>query len=137
MAELVDRGTDPIVIQKAQNTILYLNANYDSSFSKELPYLRNLRTTHFLRFVVEQLIKHKNRVKEIKFNIETYMRPITAEDLQIDEKICQGLINTDLEYLSYKAPFSTSTRAQLYPTLKISYADFVKIKNKMREVLEI
>ncbi|EHA1079635.1 hypothetical protein I8Y06_000411 [Photobacterium damselae] len=134
-AELASQGTNPIVIMKAQNTVHYLNGNYKSDYGKELCYLRSNKTSGFLRFCSKSLVEHRNRLRQIKLTIETYQIPEDPKLLEMDQNICQSLINADSEYLSDKAPFSTSTRVQLFPTLKITYAELVRIKNHMKQIL--
>ncbi|ABX50070.1 hypothetical protein Sbal195_2904 [Shewanella baltica OS195] len=134
-AERVIIGENPIAITKAINTIHYLNGNYQSDYGKELCYLRSNKSSGFLRFCNESLVEHRNRLREIKVTIDTYQPPEDPVLLEIDQNICQRLINADNEYLSDKAPFSTSTRVQLFPTLKITYDQLVRIKNHMKQIL--
>ncbi|AHJ01824.1 hypothetical protein [Vibrio parahaemolyticus] len=134
-AERVDIGQNPIVITKAINTIHYLNGDYPSAYGKELCYLRSNKSSSFLRFCNETLVEHRGRLREIKLTISTYQLPEDSALLEIDQSICQSLINADNEYLSEKAPFSTSTRVQLFPTLRITYAELIRIKNHMKQTL--
>lgn len=129
-------GTDPILLQKANNTILYLNGFYDSDYGKELKYLRENKSSQFLRFCCSSnLIYMKNRISQLRFELAAYVPPIDKDDLEIDQRICQLLINADEEYLSDSASFSSSTRVHLFPILGITYANLVLIKKIMKNSL--
>lgn len=131
-------GTDATVLQKAQNTILYLNGEFNSAYGKELKFLRSRRSVSFLRFCLDSNLNAlKPRVLEIKDDLQNYTAPTASNLLNIDQRLCQLLIICDDEYLSDQAAFSTSVRVHLYPTLNLSYSDLLKIKNKMRTELGI
>ena len=136
-AELVPDGSEACVITKAEQTIKYLNGEVDSNYSKALPYSRSRSANYFLRFASEILIPNKARLREIKLNIDTYQAPVTGTDLEVDQHICQHLINADNEYLSDSAFFSRCTKAQLFPALKINYQQMTVIKETMRRALNL
>lgn len=130
-------GIEPAVRFKAQNTVFYLNGGYDSEYGKGLCYLRSSKALNFTRFCVEKLIEHRARLKEIKVGVDSYVAPEDGGQLEIDQNICQSLINADSEYLCDMAPFSTATRVHIFYTLKITYTQLIQIKNKMKQTLEL
>lgn len=136
-ANLVDRGQDPLIIEKATNTIRYLNGEYASVYGRGLLYSRENRTNTFLRYCIANLVKHKTRISQIALNIEQYSSPEVASELIIDQEICDRLRAVDHIFLSDKAPYSTNVRVQLYPTLKITYQSLQIIKEKMLNVLSM
>lgn len=132
LAELVDIGTDPIIIEKSRQTVDYLNGNVDSEYCKSLPYRRGQRVINFLRFCMNELTPYKERISELKFNIESYIPPQETNLLAIDQNIFHMLSNADEVYLSERTAFSTCIRVNLYPALRITYAELRKIVNKLR-----
>lgn len=136
-AELVGRGHDALVIEKAINTIRYLNGGDKSVYGKGLPYLRENRSKKFLQYCVEFLVEHKPRIRQIILDVDHYTSPENRRELIADQEICHRISAIDLLFLADKAPFSTNVRAQLYPTLKMHY-DLLKImREKMSEVLRM
>ncbi|MBO4149830.1 hypothetical protein LCD46_00335 [Enterobacter ludwigii] len=132
LAEIVNIGNNLVVIGKARKTIEYLNGEVSSEYCKRLPFRRSTRQNNFLRFCMEELSDHKNRIREIKLNLSNYTAPLEPEKLESDQHICDKLINAEEIYLSDKSIFSSSTKTNLYPTLNITYAELVQIINKMR-----
>lgn len=137
LAELVNIGNIPLVKSKAVNTINYLNGKLKSDYGKELPYLRETRAKKFLTFCVDGLVEYRERIRAIKLDIDNYFPPIEPLLLESDIQLCNKLINADHLYLSEKSPFSSCTRVNLFPALKITYIELIKIKEKMRLTLGI
>ncbi|PMO72444.1 HNH endonuclease [Vibrio splendidus] len=136
VAESVPIGTDADIKLKASNTIKYLNGKYKSEYGKELKFLRSQKANQFLRFCNDKLYKYRDRIRDIKLlGAGGYVAPTNGEDLEADQDLCQVLINVDGTYLADKAPFSTCTKAQLFPTLRITYQELFDIKENMRAIL--
>ncbi|GAD31456.1 conserved hypothetical protein [Photobacterium leiognathi lrivu.4.1] len=136
--ELVQIGNDPLIINKAKNTIKYLNGEYKNEYSKTLKYLRSDKANNFLRYYMTNLFKHKELIFTLrKLGIANYIEPIDhiERDMHID--LCQGLINLDNIYLGEAAPFSTCTRVYMTDALRMTYPDLLALKEKMRITLGI
>lgn len=137
MAEAVDIGSDPLIIQKARQTIDYLNGEVDSLYCRSLPYRRGNRVNNFLKFCMQELIAYKERIIEIKLSIDFYMAPNDMSVLSIDQHICHKLLNADQIYLSDRSVFSSCTKVNLYPVLGITHKELRRIVSKLRVELEI
>ncbi len=137
MAEVVDIGNEPLVLEKAKQTIDYLNGNVDSLYCRSLPYRRGQRVNNFLKFCMEELIAYKERIIELKLSIELYEVPGDTLMVAIDQHICHKLQNADEIYLSDHSAFSTCTKVNLYPVLGITYKELRKIVRKLRVALEL
>jgi uncharacterized protein (TIGR02646 family) len=135
--EPVIRGTNPTIMEKARNTIHYLNGKGESAYGRELPYLRDNRANKFLRYCGEFLIEQRARLKTITMLGDEYSPPEDMTQFEIDQKICEGLTHADLIFLSDKAPFSTNVRGQLFSTLKINYKSLVSVKEKLQLELQM
>ncbi|MEZ9820822.1 HNH endonuclease [Shewanella sp. 10N.286.45.A1] len=136
-AELAGIGNDPIVVQKAEHTIKYLNGELDTERARDLPHRRSKRVMAFMRYCAIDLASKKERIREIKLNLDTYSKPREPLQEEEDSEICMKLIGADHQFLSDKAPFSTCTRAQLQAIFGVSYSVLLQIKEKMRQELDL
>lgn len=137
-AESVPMGIEVDIKLKASNTISYLNGKYKSEYGKELKFLRSKKSVQFLRFFSDKLVKYRERIRDIKMlGIGNYVAPVDSDALEVDQDLCQLLINVDDTYLSDKAPFSSCTRVQVFPTMRVTYQELFSIKENMRVVLGI
>lgn len=128
-------GSDPAIVSKAQNTVLYLNGQFPSQYGKELKFLRSNSANRFLKFCIDSNLSGlRDRIREINIDLINYIAPNEKKQKDIDQRICELLINVDDFYLSSSAPFSSSTRVHIYPALKITYQDMVAMKNKLRGI---
>ncbi|QHM92815.1 MULTISPECIES: HNH endonuclease [Kosakonia] len=135
--ELVGIGNDPLVLEKANITRLYLNGDLDIDYGKELPYLRESRSKSFIIYCIDNLMKYKSRISFLKNNILNYAAPVHGHELDEEQDLCSKLINLDLVYISEEAEFSTCIRVGLYKILGINYQQFLNIKNTLKHHLQL
>lgn len=137
-AELVSIGTDPVLIEKAKNTIKYLNGQYKNEYSKELKYKRENKSKHFLIFFVNELNGFRNIIEQINITgMDQYEAPQNPAELNRHVQLCNKLISLDLVYLSDRSPYSSCTRVSMVQILSMSYQSFVNMKERMRATLGI
>ncbi|MGL4795572.1 MAG: hypothetical protein ACRC23_17930 [Aeromonas jandaei] len=129
-------GKDAHIINKAQNTILFLNGHYKSEYSKKLLYSRSNRNHHFSIFVINNLAKYRERLSQIKLMIDTYKKPQLETDQQKDKELFRAISKAVQVYLDDSACYSTCVRVQLPLILNVSYNELIKIKDKLYSELE-
>ena len=91
-AQRKDTGTDVEVVNKALSTVLYLNGETSSNYSKSLPFSRLKRIQSFTIFCVDNLLSYKQRIIELKMLVGEYDLPLNT-NLISEQKLCQFLIN--------------------------------------------
>lgn len=137
-AELVQIGTDPFLIEKAKNTVKYLNGQYKNEYSKELKYKRENKSKHFLMFFINELNSFRNIIEQMKITgMDQYEAPQNPAELNIHVQLCNKLISLDLVYLSDRSPYSSCTRVSMVQILSMSYQSFVNMKERMRATLGV
>lgn len=137
-AELVSVGTEPAIIEKAKNTIKYLNGQYKNEYAKELKYKRENRSKHLLIFMINELIRFDNIIKQINVTgIHQYIVPQEPAELNMHIQLCNKLITLDYVYLSDRSPYSLCTRVSMVQILNMPYQSLVSMKEKMRATLGI
>lgn len=137
-AELVQIGTEPVLIEKAKNTVKYLNGQYKNEYSKELRYKRENKSKHFLIFFIKELDSFRNIIEQISITgVNQYEAPQDPAELSRHIQLCNKLISLDLVYLSDRSPYSSCTRVSMVQIFSMSYQSFVNMKERMRAALEI